>query len=45
MGKLADNENNLQEMLREEKILNHIFQNTIGRLKYDNNMVKRIREL
>ena len=46
VGKLADNENNLQEMLREEKILNRIFQNTIERVKDDNNnMAIRIREL
>ena len=45
IGKLADNEKNLQEMLREEKILNRIFQNTIERLKDDNNnMAIRIRE-
>ena len=46
VGKLVDNENNLQEMLREEKILNRIFQNTIERVKDDNNnMAIRIREL
>ena len=46
IGKFADNENNLQEMLREQKIRNRIFQNTIGKLKDDNNkMATHIREL
>ena len=46
IGKLADNENNLQEMLRKEKILNHIFQNAFERLTDDrNNMATRIRKI
>ena len=46
IGKFADNVNNLQEMLREQKILNSIFQNTIEKLKDDNNkMATHIREL